>query len=323
MAEDTIAAGVVGVGTMGQHHARVYKELPGVTLVGVTDADETRAQSIADRYNTTVYDRRTLLERCDAVSVAVPTRYHHDAASAAINRGVDVLVEKPFVADRRDGHDLVRQAAEAGVTLQVGHIERFNPAIRKLDEIVDGLDVIAIDVRRLGPPVDRDLRDSAVFDLMIHDIDVLLSITDCDVTDVAATSARDGDHVTAQLTFEDGVVATVTASRVTQEKVRDLAITAGDCRVNVDYERQDVAIHRHSLPEYFESDGDVRYRHESIVERPTIERGEPLRCELEAFVEAVSDGTTPPVTGEDGLEALAVASQIERAASAEQPVVSR
>jgi predicted dehydrogenase len=178
-------------------------------------------------------------------------------------------------------------------------------------------------VRRLGPPVDRDTRDSVVLDLMIHDIDVLTAIMDCDVSNVTAISARDGNHVTAQFEFDNGVVGNLTASRVTQEKVRDLAVTAQDCRVNVDYENQSVQIHRHSLPEYYEDDGDLRYRHESIIERPTIENGEPLRAELEAFVSAATEGTDPPVTGEDGLNALQIARQIEQRTMLDDTVVRR
>jgi predicted dehydrogenase len=133
--------------------------------------------------------------------------------------------------------------------------------------------------------------------------------------------ARDSDHVTAQLKLANGVVVDLTASRVTQEKVRRLAITAEECRVNVDYESQSVQIHRHSVPEYYESGGDLRYRHESIIERPTIENGEPLRAELEAFVEAATTGSRPPVTGEDALAALDVARRIDDHATGEPPTI--
>jgi predicted dehydrogenase len=135
--------------------------------------------------------------------------------------------------------------------------------------------------------------------------------------------ARDRNHVTAQLELDDDVVVDLTASRVTQEKVRRLAITARECRVNVDYESQSVQIHRHSVPEYYESDGDLRYRHESIIERPTIENGEPLRAELEAFVDAATSGSRPPVTGEDALAALDVARRIDEHATEEPASIER
>lgn len=320
---DSLSAGVIGVGTMGHHHARVYNELPDVELVGICDADQTRAAAVADDYGTVARERNELLDAADVVSIAVPTRFHHRLAGAAIERGVHVLVEKPFVTDLAEGRELVARADERDVVLQVGHIERFNPAVRALMDIVPDLDVIAVDVRRLGPPVDRDTRDGVVRDLMIHDIDVLLAMADAEIADVSAMGAPDRDHVTAQLSFDDGVVATLTASRVTQEKVRDLAITAEDCRVTVDYASQSVEIHRQSVPEYIEADGDLRYRHESIIERPTIENGEPLRAELEAFVAAAREGTDPPVTGADGLDALRVARRIDERATKESAVVSR
>ena len=292
-------------------------------VIGLSDADQSRAREVADKYGTTARTREDLFADCDVASIAVPTRYHHRIASEAIEYGTDVLVEKPFVRDISEGRELLRQARERDVVLQVGHIERFNPAVRALQNIIPDLEVIAIDVRRLGPPVDRDTRDSVVLDLMIHDIDVLLAVMDCEIESVTATSARDSDHVTAQIEFETGVVANLTASRVTQEKIRDLAVTARDCRVNVDYENQNVQIHRHSVPEYYESDGDLRYRHESIIERPTIESGEPLRAELDAFLRTAADGGEPQVSGEDGLRALQTARRIDEQVATEAPVVTR
>ncbi|AQL44928.1 hypothetical protein BV210_18840 (plasmid) [Halorientalis sp. IM1011] len=150
--------------------------------------------------------------------------------------------------------------------------------------------MIAVDVQRLGPPVDRDSKDGVVLDLMIHDIDVVLSTIGSTVERVSAMGTRDRNHVTAQLELADGVVADLTASRVTQEKVRRLAITAEECRVNVDYEAQSVQIHRHSVPEYYESDGDLRYRHESIIERPTIHEAFEAGCDT---MTATSDVVTP------------------------------
>jgi len=323
MSDQPPQTGVVGVGSMGQHHARVYNELPSVDLAGVADADEEQAATVATKYGTKATSQDDLLERCDAVSIAVPTRYHYGVAAEAIERGVDVLIEKPFVSDLARGRELVEMARDRDVALQVGHVERFNPAVQALADIVPDLDVIAVDVQRLGPPVDRDSKDGVVLDLMIHDIDVVLSTMGASVSDVTAMGARDRNHVTAQLELDDDVVVDLTASRVTQEKVRRLAITARECRVNVDYESQSVQIHRHSVPEYYESDGDLRYRHESIIERPTIENGEPLRAELEAFVDAATSGSRPPVTGEDALAALDVARRIDEHATEEPPSIER
>jgi predicted dehydrogenase len=315
----TALAGVIGVGTMGQHHARVYEELPGVTLAGVTDHDDQRAEIVAQRYGTVARSRDELLETVDVISVAAPTRYHEQLATEAIEYGVDVLVEKPFVTDIETGRDIAARAEEAGVTLQVGHVERFNPAVRALDDIVSDLDVIAVAAQRLGPPVDRDLQDSVVRDLMIHDIDVIVSHLDSPVTSVAASSPMGQDYVTAHLEFDSGIVASLTASRVTQEKIRELAFTATDCRVDVDYASQSVQVHRHSLPEYYQDEGGLRYRHESIIERPTVENGEPLKAELSAFVEAATGQSEPVVSAADGLRALDIAIRIEQAAGIDPP----
>jgi predicted dehydrogenase len=313
-------AAVIGVGKMGAQHARVYSELPGVTLAGVADADPERAASVADRYDTTANDRDTLLSRVDVASVAVPTAYHYETAQECIDRGVDVLVEKPFVDDLSKGRELAARAREAGVIIQVGHVEEFNPAVRVLSDIVPDLEVVAIDVQRLGPPVDRAITDNVVFDLMVHDIGIMLSLIDSEIDHLSA-AARDGRHVTAQFQFLDHSVAVLTASRLTQERVRRLSVTAMECRVNVDFLAQSVEIHRRSLPEYVETDGDVRYRQESVVERPMVENGEPLKNELTSFLTAVRRDEEPLVSAEDALRVLEVAQQVENSAFQRIPEV--
>ncbi|NIB98543.1 Gfo/Idh/MocA family oxidoreductase [Halobacterium sp. R2-5] len=310
MSEEPLQTGVVGVGSMGRNHARVYSELGETELVGVADADAAAADRVATEFDTTPYVTSDLLERADAVSVAVPTRFHADTVQNAIDAGVHVLCEKPFVADPDRGRELAAAARAAGVTLQVGHIERFNPAVRALEAIVPELDVIAVTADRLGPPLERDIDTSVVFDLMIHDIDVVCSLLDSEPASLAATGSTDGNYATATCSFDGGVTASLTASRVTQQKVRQLAITAADCRVNVDYLDQSVEIHRGSTPEYVSADGDLRHRVESVVERPLVENGEPLKRELAAFAEAVRNGTEPVVTAEDGVRAVEVATRV-------------
>lgn len=314
-----LAAGVIGVGSMGQHHARVYSELHTVELVGVTDIDEEQAAETAAEHGTSAMGRSELLDAVDIISVAVPTAYHYETVLDCIDHGVHVLVEKPFVCEREKGRELAERADAAGVTLQVGYIERFNPATRVLTDIVPDLDIVAIDIDRLGPPVDRQSEDSVVMDLMVHDIDLLLSLVDSEVESLSATG-RDEGHAAVQFQFADESIAALTASRLTQQKVRQLSVTAISCRVNVDFISQTVEIHRNSVPEYIESDGDIRYRHESVIERPIVENGEPLKAELTAFVTAVRDGTTPLVTAEDALRVLEVAEQIEGLALAPMAV---
>lgn len=306
-----VRTGVIGVGSMGRHHVRVYQELPEAELVGVTDTDRERAREIAAKYGTVAMSQTELLESVDAVSIAVPTPYHYDTALAAIDRGVHLLIEKPFVVEPTNGRELLRLAREAGLTLQVGHVERFNPAVIELQNIIGDLDVIAIRADRLGPPVDRQDSVSTAFDLMIHDLDVILSLVDSEVTSIDAYGALDNRYIDAMIGFDDGIIAALTASRVTQERVRKLTVTAKECKLNLDYVGQSIEIHRHSLPAYIETNGDVRYRHESITERPTISNGEPLKEELRAFARAVRDRSEPVVTGEDGLCALELAKRID------------
>ncbi|WP_178915291.1 Gfo/Idh/MocA family protein [Natronomonas gomsonensis] len=305
-----IPVGVVGVGSMGRHHARVYRELPGAELVGIHDADEKRAAGVAAEQGTQSMELPALLDAVEAVSVVVPTPYHREVAEAATDAGTSLLVEKPLAGTPRDARAIVDAAEEAGVTLQVGHVERFNPAVQAVSEFADELDIVALEAQRLGPPVDRAGDDGAVMDLMIHDIDIALSLLGESVVDVRTTGTADGEHVTSMLTFEGGSVATLTASRITQKKVRTLALTAADCRVDVDYTSQDVTITRQTTPEYIEANGGLRFRSETVVERPTVKNGEPLKAELASFVDCVRTGTPPEVTGEDGLRALEVAGRV-------------
>lgn len=312
----TVDVGVIGVGSMGANHARVYSELPGARLVGIADADLDRAETVAADVGTTPYAVDELIARVDAASVAVPTQYHADVAGTCIDAGVHVLVEKPFVDSPEAGRELVRRADEADVTVQVGHIERFSPAVAELSRIVEDVSPIAIDARRLGPPTDveRSINDDVVHDLMIHDLDVVRSLVPGEVVEINALCTEDGQHANAQLRFDDGTDASLTASRVTQKKVRDLTITAESCYIELDYLMQDLEIHRQSRPEYMKVEGNVRYQHEGITERPMIQSGEPLRFELQSFVEAIANGTVPRVTGADGIRAIELADAVRERA---------
>jgi predicted dehydrogenase len=310
----TLDVGVVGVGSMGANHARVYSELSGVELVGVADVDADRAAAVAEEYDTAAMSRSALADAADAVSVAVPTQFHAEIVTQLVDAGVDMLVEKPFVDDLDVGRRLARRADEEGVIVQVGHIERFNPAVQALHDVIEDVDPIAFEARRLGPPVDRQSTDSVVMDLMIHDVDVLSSLVDADVRSVDAVSTASDQYANAQLTFDDDTVGVLTASRVTQQKVRTLTVTAADRYVEVDYIDQSVRIHRRSVPEYEKDDGDLLYRHQSVIEQPLIETAEPLREELTAFVEAVDARSSPVVSAHDALGVLETIAAIERRA---------
>ncbi|ELZ31621.1 oxidoreductase [Halogeometricum pallidum JCM 14848] len=306
-----IDVGVIGVGSMGQNHARIYSEMWEANLVGVADADVERAGEIASDLGTEAFTTEELLSRVDAVSIVVPTRFHASVAEQCIDAGVNILVEKPFVTSQEEGRKLIERANEAGVKVQVGHVEQFNPAVTELARITEDFDPIAIHARRLGPPSDdaRSL-DGVVHDLMIHDIDVVRSLIPGRAVRVNAMGTSDRQYTNAQLSFDNGTIVNLTASRVTQQKTRDLTITAEDSYITLDYIDQSVEIHRQSRPEYMNDDGNLRYRHEGIIEKPFVNTGEPLRLELESFVDCIIEDETPLVTAEDGLRAVELADHI-------------
>lgn len=305
-----VDVGVIGVGSMGENHARVYRELQGTRLVGVADLDDDRANQVAEANLTDPLPSAALIEAVDAVSVAVPTPAHFEVTKACIEAGVDVLVEKPFVASLDDGRMLARMAREHDVVLQVGHIERFNPAVQSMLSVADGLNIIATAARRVGPPVDRPDLDGVIMDLMVHDLDVVLELAGAMPSSIDAVVSQDGQYATAILTFPNDSVCTLTASRVNQRRIRDFEVTANECQIAVDYLDQGVHIYRQSRPEYTREDGFLRHRSERVIERPIVEHGEPLKNQLASFVAASRSGEEPSVTADDGLRVIEVAQRI-------------
>lgn len=305
-------AGVIGVGSMGQNHARVYDEYEQTDLVGVADADEKRAIEIAGEYSTRALPTKELLNIVDVVSIAVPTAFHRDTAVECIQSGIHVLIEKPIAATQEEGRELIEEAEANNVTIQVGHIERFNPAITALDEFVDRHDIVAIHAERLGPPPHREIHENVVIDLMIHDVDILLSLAGEEPTVVQGVGTRENKYASAILEFESGITGTLVASRLTQRKVRKLKITTEEQFLEVDYLNQTIDIHRGSAPEFVKSDSGVQFRHESVIDRPLIMNHEPLKAEIESFVESVRNGTDPHVTGSDGLQAFKLVNEIDK-----------
>ena len=305
--------GVIGVGSMGSNHARVYSNMPDVDLVGIVDQDQSRAAEIADTYDTSVFSRAELLNRAEAVSIVVPTQFHYEVAQSCIDAGVDILVEKPFVADPDRGEQLIEAAEKADVEIRVGHVERFNPAVMALSEILADKTILAYEVRRLGPDPGREIQDSVVTDLMIHDIDIVRNLAGGNPDTFEATGRSDEKHATATLKFHDDTVATLTASRVTQRKIRELGIATDEGYITVDYLDRSIEVYRGSMKQLINTDTEQRYRHESIIERPIVENTEPLKNELEAFVAASTGETSeiPTVSAEDGLAGVKLASAIE------------
>lgn len=301
---DKIKIAVIGVGYLGEHHARIYSSMPDVELVGVVDIDKDKADHVAAKYSTTpFYDHRELLGRVRAASIAVPTVLHHSIALDFIREGTDVLIEKPVTTTIAEADSLSREAAERGVLIQVGHIERFNPAFRIMESRLQNPRFI--ESHRLGPYVGRGIDVDVILDLMIHDIDIILSIVKSDLVDIRAVGVpvltNHIDIANARLEFANGCIADITASRVSREKMRKIRIFQPDVYLSLDYGEQSLAVYRRII-----ENGSPRITGEEI--KP--EKGEPLLSELRSFIAAVRDRSEPAVSCHDGREALRVALKI-------------
>jgi len=298
---------VIGVGHLGQHHARLLATMDDVELVGVVDTKPGRAAEVAIRYSTRPFiDAADVLGRVDAVCVAVPTSSHVAIAMPFIDAGVSVLVEKPIASSVDDADRLVDAADRRGVTLAAGHTERFNPAVAAALPLVT--DPRFVEIHRLGTFPERSLDIDVVFDLMIHDLDLLLASVRSDVVSVEAVGVNvltpRTDIANARLRFASGCVANVTASRISRERVRKVRFFQHDSYVSVDYAAQEVELYRLAPGK----PGDPR---------PAIQGGkleianeEPLKRELADFVDAVRTGRDPGVPGRAGRDALALATRI-------------
>ncbi|MGH7408327.1 MAG: Gfo/Idh/MocA family oxidoreductase [Candidatus Methylomirabilales bacterium] len=317
VAEETVGVGerpikvaVIGAGHVGEHHARLYRELPGAELVAVCDTDAARAAAIAAREGAeAATDFRGLLGKVEAVSVAVPTVHHHTVARAFLEAGADVLVEKPIAESLQEAEALVATARRAGRILQVGHVERFNGGVRALHALVR--EPGFIECHRLGPFAGRGTDVDVVWDLMIHDIDVILSLVRSPVVQVQAVGvpviSDRVDIANARLQFASGCIANVTASRVSVERLRKLRIFQRDTYLALDYASQEVTCYRRLLPS---PDAPVTELPRIVREEVAVDKAEPLRLELESFLASVRTRARPVVSGEEALEALRVADQI-------------
>ncbi len=304
-----LKTGVIGVGSLGQHHARVYAELPGVHLVGVADADPARAREVAARHRAAAYeDYRGLLKEVQAVSIVVPTSLHHAVARDCLEAGVHVLVEKPIASDVAQAGELVALAKSRKLALQVGHIERFNPAVRAAAGHIT--DPKFVEVTRIAPFVARGTDVPVVLDLMIHDIDIILSFVRSPLETVSAIGfnlvSEKEDIANARLEFANGCVANVTASRISTKKERKIRFFQRNAYVNIDYMKPGVKIYRLKG----EPKGVLDLARMVDITEPRLDRTEPLKAELESFARCVAEGREPLVTGEDGLRALEVAGRI-------------
>jgi len=301
----TLRVAVVGVGHLGRHHARILASLSGVKLVAVADTNRARADEIAAAHGTrAAYDARDLAGQVDAVTIAVPTERHCEIALPFLNAGAAVLVEKPMARSLAEADVMIAAAAKADAVFAVGHTERFNPAVAAARPLL--ADPRFIEVHRLGTFPERSLDIDVVFDLMIHDLDVVLSLVPSEVAaiDAVGVPVLTGrvDIANARLRFANGCIANLTASRISRDRVRKIRFFQPAAYVSIDYAAQKVEMYRlekSGAPTPSIQGGEIEVVHE-----------EPLVRELADFVEAAASRRAPLVAGADGRRALAVAQQI-------------
>src|SRR5262245_25677724 len=296
--------GVVGVGVMGYNHARVLAEMPGVTLVGVADPDDKQADFVHRTLGCpAVPDIRDLLELgVDAVSIAAPTHLHRPIALAAIGRGVHALVEKPIASSVEEGREIIAAARRAGVTLMVGHVERFNPAVQAIKEAIREEDILSIAITRVGPFPPRMSNVGVVIDLAVHDIDLISWFTESEIVEVqpqlSSAKAEREDIALLQFRTASGVLAHINTNWLTPFKARTVHVAT-----KRKYVIGDLLTRQVTECFGFQPDGSYSMRHLSVG------HAEPLRAELSAFVRAIRTGEAPAVTGEEGVASLEVAIQ--------------
>jgi len=322
-----VRTGVVGVGHLGKEHARIYASMKGVELAGVVDLDAKRARSVARKYKTAFASEiEFLLDKTDAVSIVVPTVGHHAAAMPFLKAGISVLVEKPMSYSVREAEEMVSAAAESGARLQVGHIERFNPGIRAIAG--HGLNPLFIEAHRLSPFPFRATDVGVVFDLMIHDLDIVQTLVPSpieriDAIGVSVISSHE-DIANARITFRNGCVANLTASRISLKKLRKVRIFGADSYTTIDTGERKAIVYRkktgfdevarqlrgQSAMKTLLKIGTFDYADLVAIENVHLDKKEPLRAELESFVRCVSENTAPEVPGEDGVAAVRTAEAI-------------
>jgi predicted dehydrogenase len=304
-----VKVGVIGVGSLGQNHARIYASLPEAELVGVCDVDADHSAKIAAQYGTKAFTKiEDLSVRVEALSIVVPTDKHCEVAGALIHQGLHLLVEKPIAATTAEAEEMVALAQKKGVILQVGHVERFNPVMTFLERIAKSPRFI--EAHRLAPYpppreglLPRGTEVSVVLDLMIHDLEVILHLVGSPVREIRAVGvpvlSGSEDIANVRLQFGNGCVANVTASRISPERMRKIRVFLEDAYVSLDYQNQTGELYRKTRA------GIAR-------EDVPIEKGEPLANELRAFVRCVAGRDRPVVSGEHAAEALKLAVEITR-----------
>ncbi|HEX5607248.1 MAG TPA: Gfo/Idh/MocA family oxidoreductase [Candidatus Binatia bacterium] len=304
-AENIIASGVVGVGYLGKFHAEKYASSSKAKLIGIVDINESRVNEIGAALAAPAYtDYRNLFGRVQCVSIAVPTRLHYQIARDFIDAGIDVLVEKPLSASIAEARELVAIAEKKNVLLQVGHLERFNPAIRRLEGVIK--EPKFVECHRLAPFVERGTDVDVVLDLMIHDIDVIASLVRAPIERVEAVGVpvltERPDIANARMRFANGCIANITASRVSLKRERKIRFFQPDAYISIDYDQLRAQIFYKPAP----GAGWLDIRTETVE----IKEGDALADEIDSFLECVRSRKHPLVGGAEGLRALEIASMI-------------
>ena len=296
----SLRIGVIGVGYLGQHHARIFAELEHIELAGVSDTNTARADEIAAKHGCASFgDWKELVGQCDAVSIVTPTTTHHEIALTCLKAGKDVFIEKPITESLEEARELISEADAGSRILQVGHLERYNPAVVAAAGLIH--EPRFIEAERLSPFLGRGTDVDITLDLMIHDIDIVTGFVQSAVKSISATGDRvltgKIDAAKAWLEFENGCKALITASRLATEKVRRLKVHQQDTYISVDYQTQEVR-------KYYKGAGGIAFD----VIRP--ESREPLKEELKDFVSCVLGRSCPRVSGREATQALEIVLQI-------------
>jgi predicted dehydrogenase len=306
---------VVGVGYLGRFHAQKYAALPNAELVAVVDASADTAQRVADELKTeALTDYRPLLDQVDAVSIVVPTQLHYAVAKDFLAHGVHVMLEKPMTVTVAEADELIALAKQKNLVLQIGHLERFNSAVMALEKVLDRPQFI--ESHRLAPFKPRGADVNVVLDLMIHDIDIIQNLVRSPITKIDTNGVtvltQEIDIANARLQFENGCVANVTASRVSMKPQRKMRIFQPDAYISVDFQDKVLSVHRKGSKEMFPGIPEI------TSEESIFENSDAIRAEIEAFLTAIEQGTPPPVTGQDGRDALKTAIWITELLTGEQ-----
>ena len=304
---EKVNVGVIGVGYLGKFHAEKYSAMDDVNLVGVADVDEQTAAEVAEKFNTKAFsDYRELLDKIEAASIAVPTSLHHDIGMACLERGVNILIEKPMTTTLAEADSLVAKAAERDLILQVGHLERFNPAVLAMEQFLN--QPAFIESHRIHMFKSRGIDIDVVLDLMIHDIDIVLSIVDSPLKTIHTVGVPvvtpTTDIANARLIFENGCTANITVSRISRENIRRLRIFQPFSYISVDYAKKEIMVIRHTG-----EIGENGLPKEEIINSCFIEK-DALENELKDFISNVRNHTAPRISGTEGRMALSVAQEI-------------